>query len=103
MKKFNLAILSICLILFSSCGWSENQKQAARETIGDGFSSGLEISGSTVDEKVKDDWVNCVIDKASDKYTFDEFSKGGPALEAIQEECANEVGLYDAITMSGKE
>lgn len=87
------------LLIVSSCGWSDNQKQAAKSTMNEGFEQGLASTGAKVDKKVKESWLDCVIEKGSKKWTFDEFSKGGPELEKIQEECAQEVGLYDAITV----
>lgn len=99
MKYTTLFTVIACLTILASCGWSENQKSAARTSIGDGFTKGLSSSGSTVDEKVKDAWVDCIIDKASEKMTFDEFSAGGTELKALQDECAEEVGLMDAITV----
>lgn len=98
MKTTNIIIIAISLMSLTACGWSENQKESARNSIGDGFSTGLSNTGATVDEKVKEEWVNCVVDKASEKFTFDEFTKNMQIVESIQEECANEVGLYDAIT-----
>lgn len=97
MKNTILIGAIACFSILSSCGWSENQKQAARTSIGDGFTQGLESSGATVDEKVKDAWVNCIVDKAAEKWTFDEFSEAGSELEAIHEKCSEEVGLMDAI------
>lgn len=85
-------------MVLASCGWSENQKEAARTSIGDGFTEGLTSTGAVVDDKVKEEWVNCVIDKASEKWTFDEFCLLEAELVELQEECAEEVGLLDAVT-----
>lgn len=101
MKLILLTLISSGLLLVSSCagGWSSNQTEAARTSIGDGFDSGLATTGAKVDPKVKEAWVDCIIDKASTKWSFDEFAKAGSELEKIQEECATEVNLEDAITV----
>ena len=100
MKKslITFTLLFSGILILSSCGWSSNQTEAAKKSIDEGFETGLASTGAKVDQKVKEKWVDCVIEKGSKKWTFDEFSKAGPELEKIQEECAQEVGLYDAIT-----
>lgn len=96
---FTFAILVSGLLTVSSCGgWSSNQTEAAKKSIDEGFETGLASTGAKVDQKVKEAWVDCVIEKGSKKWTFDEFTQAGPELEKIQEECAEEIGLYDAIT-----
>jgi hypothetical protein len=99
MKHLTFTLLLGGTLLLASCGgWSSNQKEAARKSMGDGFSQGIEKSGATVDPKVKEAWLDCVIEKAAEKMTFDEFTKSvGPELEKLQEECAKEVNLAAAI------
>lgn len=100
MKIILLTLLSSGLLLVSSCGgWSSNQKEVARTSIGDGFEKGLASNGAKVDPKVKEAWLDCVIEKSSKKWSFDDFSKGGSELEKIQEDCATEVNLEDGITV----
>ncbi len=99
MKHLTFTLLLGGLLIFTSCGWSDSQKQAAKTAIGDGFDNGLESTGAKVDPKVREAWLDCVIEKGSEKYSFDEFNEAGSKLNQLQEECAKEVGLYDAITM----
>lgn len=97
MKYLAFTLLLSGLLLFSSCGWTDSQREAARESISDGFTEGLESSGATVDPKVKEAWLDCVMEKATAKWTFDQLKEAPDGLDAIQEKCANDVGLYDAI------
>ncbi|GAB5417994.1 MAG: hypothetical protein Crog4KO_14470 [Crocinitomicaceae bacterium] len=99
MKYLAFTLLLTGTFLFTACGWTENQREAARKSIGDGFTEGLESSGATVDPKVKEAWLDCVMEKATEKWTFDELTEAPSGLDAIQDKCAKEVGLYDAITV----
>ncbi len=99
MKYLVFTLLISSAFLFTSCGWTDNQREAARKSIGDGFTEGLESSGATVDPKVKEAWLDCVMEKATEKYSFDELTNTPSGLDAIQDKCAKEVGLYDAITI----
>lgn len=99
MKYLTFTLLFGGLFFITSCGWSDNQKEAARKSIDEGFESGLESSGAQVDPKVKEAWLDCVIEKASEKYSFDEFTAATDKIEKLQEECAEEVGLFDAVSV----
>ena len=97
MKYLVCSLLLFSALLFASCGWTENQREAARKSIGDGFSEGLESSGERVDPKVKEAWLDCVMEKVTEKWTFDELTESPEGLGEIQDECAKEIGLADAI------
>lgn len=99
MKYLAYSLLVSSALVLVSCGWTDSQKEAARKSIGDGFSEGLENSGATVDPKVKEVWLDCVMEKATEKWTFDELAESPDGLETLQADCAKEVGLYDAITV----
>lgn len=98
MKYLTLTLL-LGTFLFSSCGWTDNQRKAARKSIGDGFSEGLEASGESVDPKTKEAWLDCVMDKVTERWTFDELTEVPEGLDELQNKCAQEVGLYDAISI----
>jgi len=90
-------ILVSGVFLFTACGWSANQEEATRKAIGNGFTQGLEGNGQTVAPKVKEAWLDCVMEKVTAKWTFDEVTENPSLMDDIQDECAKEVGLYDAI------
>lgn len=97
MKLLTQIILISGVFLFAACGWSDNQKEATRKAIGDRFTQGLEGNGQTVSPKVKEAWLDCVMEKVTDEWTFDEVTDNPNLMDGIQDECAKDVGLYDAI------
>lgn len=99
MKLITTTLLLSGLFIIASCGWSGNQKKAARDTIGEGFDQGLEMNGAKVDPKVREAWLDCVIDKASEKWTFEEFQEHIGDLREIQEACAKDVNLDGAMSL----
>ena len=100
MKYVTYTLLFAAILFLTACGWTDNQREAARKSIGDGFTEGLESQGATVDPKVKEAWLDCVMEKATEKWTFDELTEPPAELDALQEKCAQEVGLYEAITVN---
>jgi hypothetical protein len=99
MKYLTYTLLLSIALLFASCGWTDNQREAARKSIGDGFSQGLASGGMSVDPKVKDAWLDCVMEKATEKWTFDELSEAPSGLQELQDDCAKEVNLYEAMSV----
>ena len=90
-------ILVSGVFLLTACGWSANQEEATRKAISDGFTQGLEGNGQTVAPKVKEAWLDCVMEKVTAEWTFDEVTENPNLMDDVQDECAKEVGLYDAI------
>lgn len=97
MKYLTYSLIIATALLFTSCGWSENQKEAARKAIDEGFSQGLNGTGQTVDPKVKEAWLDCVMEKVVEQWTFDEITEKPELMDKVQHDCADEVGLYEAI------
>jgi hypothetical protein len=97
MKYLTYSLVLATSLLLTSCGWTDNQREAARKSMSNGMTQGLEPSGTSVEPKVKEAWLDCVMEKATEKWSFDELSEGPEGLDALQDECAKEVGLYDAI------
>lgn len=97
MKYLTYALLITGTLLFTACGWSEKQIQAERESIDKGFTEGLEGTGQTVDPKVKEAWLDCVMEKVVEKWSFDEITEKPELMDKVQHDCAKEVGLYEAV------
>lgn len=97
MKYLTFTLVLIGALSLTACGWSENQKKAARKSIDEGFTQGFDGSGVSVDPKVKEAWLDCVMDKIIDRWTFDEITEKPKLMDGVRDECANEVGLYDAL------
>lgn len=97
MKYLTYTLLFSVALLFASCGWTDNQREATRKSMSDGMSQGLESSGASVDPKVKEAWLDCVMEKVTEKWTFDEISEVPAGLQELQDDCAKEVGLYESI------
>lgn len=99
MKYLTFTIVLATILLLTACGWSDNQRSAARKAIDQGFSEGIEGSGGKVDPAVKEAWLDCVMEKVTAKWSFDEITKNPELMDEVQNECAKEVNLYDAVTV----
>lgn len=100
-KLFIVSAMTLSAFL-TSCGWSDNQKDGIKISMRDGFMKGLSNSGATIDEGVREEWLDCTVEKITKRWgSFDEFKKNQthPDVNKFQEECAQEVGLEDAITV----
>ena len=99
MKYLTYTLLITGTLLFTACGWSDNQKEAARKAIDEGFTEGLEGTGQSIDPKVKEAWLDCVMEKVVDKWSFDEITENPELMDKVQHDCAKEVGLYEAVEL----
>ena len=104
MKHLTDSLLFAGALILASCsgsetGWLINKKKPLKLLLEMDSQESLIKREKRLTLKVKEAWVDCIIDKASEKFKFDEFSKGGENLLKLQEECAEEVGLDEAITM----
>ncbi|MDB3907678.1 hypothetical protein OAK35_01185 [Crocinitomicaceae bacterium] len=97
MKYFTYTLLISGVLLFASCGWSDKQIETERNLLDKGFMQGIEGSGQTVDPEVKEAWLDCVMEKVVEKWSFDEVTEKPELMDEVQHDCAKEVGLYEAV------
>ncbi|XOV67537.1 MAG: hypothetical protein ACFHU9_18135 [Fluviicola sp.] len=97
MKFLKCTFLVSTLLLMTACGWSDKQVQTERKALDEGFMKGIEGSGQTVDPKVKEAWLDCVMEKVVEKWSFDEVTEKPALMDKIKHDCAKEVGLYEAV------